>query len=103
MQKSLSPTRGARQGGAVLAWGHCTIAVGIRCHPYRLVGPGQVEPFECYLNNLFCKIYNSFQINYSDNIFLTTQPAITAGTGLGRDTYFRHPHLQWQTQGKISV
>lgn len=103
MQKSLSPTRGARQGGAVLAWGHCTIAVGIRCHPYRLVGPGQVELVECYLNNLFCKIYNSFQINYSDNIFLTTQPAITARTGLGRDTYFRHPHLQWQTQEKISV
>lgn len=100
VQTSLSPARGALQGRAVLAWGHRAIAVRMTCHPHRLVGPGQVEMVERYLNNLFCKICNSFKINYSDNIFLTTQPAVTAGTGLGRDTYFRHPHLQRKTQGK---
>lgn len=53
----------------MLAWGHRSIATGMRYHPLCLVGPGQVELVEQYLNNLFCKICNSFQINYSDIIF----------------------------------
>lgn len=69
VQQSLSPAWGALLGGAALAWGHRSAATGTRRHPLCLAGPGQGELDERYLNNLFCKICNSFQINYSDNIF----------------------------------